>query len=100
MTLREWIGWRGINIIKQLIDRVGMMCKSKDELALFVVKGLFRVNLPLSEQGLIDGRNVVSFNDLNEVATTLKASNARSRDQLRAGRRDVSNSTKCYRCQG
>ena len=57
------------------------MCKSKDDLVLFVVKGLFIVNLPLSEHS----HNVVSFNDMNEVATAQKASNARTKDQLKLG---------------
>ncbi len=42
--------------VKALVDRVCMMVKDKEELALFMAKGLFRVGLPLTEQGLIDGR--------------------------------------------
>ncbi len=37
--------------IKVLIDRVLMMAKDKYEIALFVAKGLYRVELPISEQG-------------------------------------------------
>ena len=50
--------------IKVLIDRIMMMAKDKYEFALFVAKGLFRVGLPISEQGLIEGRSISSFSDL------------------------------------
>ncbi len=88
------------NHIKQLADRVGMMCATKDDLLLFVVKGLFRRNLPLAEQGLIDGRMIKSFKDLSEVATTLKACNTKPRDQSRAGRREWYGEVKCFKCGG
>ncbi len=45
-------------------DNVMMMVKDKYEFELFVAKGLFRVGLPISEQGLIEGRSISSFSDL------------------------------------
>ncbi len=86
--------------VKALVDRVCMMVKDKEELALFMAKGLFRVGLPLTEQGLIDGRKITCFNDLSEVATTLKSTNARTKDQLRAVKRESGNAPKCFRCHG
>jgi len=44
--------------IKQLVFWVCVMCDSVDKLALLFVEGLFRVNQPLNELGLIDGRQV------------------------------------------
>ncbi len=85
---------------KQLVDRTNMMFRSQDELALFLAKGLFRMGLPLSEQGVIDGRSIDTINDLSDDAKTLKASNARTREQLRAGRRESSSGLKCFKCQG
>ncbi len=86
--------------VKALVDRVCMMVKDKEELALFMAKRLFRVGLPLTEQGLIDGRKITCFYDLSEVATTLKSTNARTKNQLRAVKRESGNAPKCFRCHG
>ncbi len=63
-------------------------------------QGLYRVGLPISEQGLIDSRPINTFSDLADVAISLKAANSRSRDQLRTSRKDGGPGIRCFRCQG
>ncbi len=80
---------------KVLIDRVLMTAKDKYEVALFVAKGLYRVGLPISEQGLIDSRPINAFSDLADVAISLKAANSRSRNHLRTSRKDGEPGIRC-----
>ena len=89
--------WRHV---KSLTDRAMMMFPEKYDLALFMAKGLYRVGLPASDQGVIDSRKITRFSDMSEVAATLKTTNTRSKEFNRSAKREGYLVPKCYRCQG
>ncbi len=47
--------------VKMLVDRFAMNAKDKDQLALFLMKAIFRLVLPLTEQGLIDSKQSIQI---------------------------------------
>ncbi len=73
--------------VKSLVDRFVINAKDKTEVALFLMKAIYRIGLPITEQELMDSRPISTLSDLHDVATTLKTTNVKSRDQVRTEER-------------
>ncbi len=60
--------------IKSLIDSIDMATNDKNDLLLFMATSAFRASRPQSQRSLMDAREIRSFKDLSNVATSLKES--------------------------
>ncbi len=81
--------------LESLVNRFVLGAKSVKEVALSLMVALFRIGLPVIEQGLIDSRPIKSYSDLFELATTLKSANIRPKVQYRSERKDDRSSLTC-----
>lgn len=80
--------------INMLMNRVDMLCKTKQELLLFLAKGLFSIPLSVTEQGVVNATKVTSLSMLGEIAADLRDSHVKSSPRFR---RD-DDSVRCFRC--
>ncbi len=78
--------------LKSLTDSIGLLTGSKEELLLFIATAVFRASRPLHQRGVMDCREIQSFNDLNKVALTFSAS-----ESEKVGRYQ-SRGQECYKC--
>ncbi len=95
-------------MLRDMMDRLVLSCDSAKDVPLAVVTGLFRNTLYPSERCLLESKQTGSYEDLNDVAETLR-SGTRTRDSHERGKprfdshkgsREGSEAVKCYKCQG
>jgi len=72
-----------------LVDRTSMLCPTREDLKVFLAKGLFSRDLSVSEIGVVNSANVRSLKDLVDVATMLRDNRIKS---------DVRGNERCYKC--
>ncbi len=78
VEVKLFIDWeedtRGITdtnmLAKSLVDRFVMNARYKNEVTLFLMKAIYRIGLPMTEQGLMNSRPIYSLSDLHNVAIT------------------------------
>ena len=84
--------------LKALMLRIDNVTKNKKDLLMVLGLSVYRQGLLMSELAVLDGQKVSSY--FEEVASTLKATNSKSKEQSRVPRRDFHASpVKCNQCQ-
>lgn len=89
--------------LRDYMDRLMLNLDSTRELPLAVVAGIFRTSLTTNEKCMLDSRDILSFEDLYDVAELIKADHnpKHYNDKGRSSGRHNNNDTfKCFKCQG
>jgi len=89
--------------LRDYVDRLMLNVNSTRELPLAVVAGIFRTSLTTNEKCMLDSRDILSFEDLYDVAELIKADHnpKHYNDKGRSsGRHTYNDAFKCFKCQG
>ncbi len=83
--------------LKSVVNLVDMMCRTREELLLFVACATYRASRSVSQRVLMDQREFTSFRDLNKFALSINTSES-ERSSHSSGRYFKSNTSSPVEC--
>lgn len=89
-----------VNLVRDLVERLSVTCKTMKDVLVAVAVGVFRTTLTPTELNILDTRTVVSLEDLGDVADTLKKPVISRSSYDRPRGRGEFGGVKCFKCHG